>query len=836
MRKTIREREPVRPSTRLATLQGDELTTTAKRRSTDAPKLVHQLRGDLDWIVMKCLEKDRTRRYDTANGLAMDLKRHLNHEPVVARPPSAAYRFQKAFRRNRVAFAATGAVVVALAFGLVTTQRQALRATRAERAKQALLDSEQKARQAATVAKGEAETERDRARRNLYAADINLAHQAWLQSNLGKSRRLLDRARPASGQEDLRGWEWRYLWGLTRSDDSVEVARFNGGVYQLAFMDNDRTVAVGLTGWGSEERGNLLFDVGTTRLTNRRVFGRSELAASAYFPARKWLVSSFVESNAWGVSVLNAATLEEITRLSASSFIKSISFSRDGERLAAHQGGGKAAVNVWRTADWSHSLIEDPPGTGGVHAGCVDFLGNGDRIAIGWGRGKLCIHESATGKKLREFAAHRDAITAMAISPDSRVIATGAGFTERTIKLWNPEQDAMLGELTGHQAWICTLAFSPDGTILASSSADQTVRLWNTKTWTELATLRSHEDEVYSLAFSADGRRLITGGKDGSVRLWQIPPAKRPPPRWVLSEPGNTFAVSADGRRLVTGGDDYVLWDLDNGEKLATLTELRGYQAGCDFSPDGRQLLVGGRAGKIRIWDFGRNSLSEFDTGHEADVAGVKTLGVTNFLLAAWWGPIERFKIWNFEKRQLVHEFEWSGPPVREGNFSRRGDFAVGHDDGSVTVWNAESGWTATHFPAHRRGVSGLAFTPDGRTLASGGVEGTAKLWDLTTHREVVTLKGHLQSVHALDISPDGNRLATSGGGGESAKLWDMHTHQELITLTGEGAIIAWLAFSPDGNKIIGWNDQRYLQIWRAPSWEEIRTAEAQDKKESQAP
>ena len=97
MRKTIREKEPVRPSTRLATLQGEELTTTAKRRSADTSKLLHQLKGDLDWIVMKCLEKDRARRYETANGLAADLKRHLNNEPVVARPPSAAYRFQKAW-------------------------------------------------------------------------------------------------------------------------------------------------------------------------------------------------------------------------------------------------------------------------------------------------------------------------------------------------------------------------------------------------------------------------------------------------------------------------------------------------------------------------------------------------------------------------------------------------------------------------------------------------------------------------------------------------------------------------------------------------------------------
>src|SRR5450432_4242 len=110
MRKTIREKEPVRPSTRFATLHEEELTTTAKRRSTDTAKLLHQLRGDLDWIVMKCLEKDRTRRYETANGLAADIKRHLNNDTVVARPPSSAYRFQKLVRRNKLAFAAGVAI------------------------------------------------------------------------------------------------------------------------------------------------------------------------------------------------------------------------------------------------------------------------------------------------------------------------------------------------------------------------------------------------------------------------------------------------------------------------------------------------------------------------------------------------------------------------------------------------------------------------------------------------------------------------------------------------------------------------------------------------------
>jgi len=133
MRKTIREQEPVRPSTKVATLQGEERTTTAKRRSTDSSKLLHQLQGDLDWIVMKCLEKDRTRRYETANGLAMEVQRYLDNEPVMARPPSAAYRFQKAFRRNKLVFAAGGAVIAALILGVIGATMGFVRAERQRR-------------------------------------------------------------------------------------------------------------------------------------------------------------------------------------------------------------------------------------------------------------------------------------------------------------------------------------------------------------------------------------------------------------------------------------------------------------------------------------------------------------------------------------------------------------------------------------------------------------------------------------------------------------------------------------------------------------------------------
>ena len=143
MRRAIREEEPRRPSTRLTTLGEGELTTTAKHRQTDAPKLVHSVRGDLDWIVMKCLEKDRTRRYETANGLALDLQRHMSNEPVLARPPSKAYRFQKMARRNKAAFAAAALIAVVLLLATAISVWQAVRATRAQAlANQRLAESE----------------------------------------------------------------------------------------------------------------------------------------------------------------------------------------------------------------------------------------------------------------------------------------------------------------------------------------------------------------------------------------------------------------------------------------------------------------------------------------------------------------------------------------------------------------------------------------------------------------------------------------------------------------------------------------------------------------------
>jgi hypothetical protein len=224
MVRLIRNTEPPKPSTRLITLAEAQSANTASKQTRNLRTLQRELRGDLDWIVLKAMEKDRSRRYETANGLAAELNRHLNNEPVLARPPSTIYRFQKAFRRNRVSFTAAMVVALALVVGIGVSTRQMIAARHARY-------SEQRQRLEAQSAQGRAETEKQRAdaqaqhaRRLLYGSDMNLAQQALKLNNVGRARRLLDRHRPQPGEEDLRGWEWRYLWQLTRSNALATLA------------------------------------------------------------------------------------------------------------------------------------------------------------------------------------------------------------------------------------------------------------------------------------------------------------------------------------------------------------------------------------------------------------------------------------------------------------------------------------------------------------------------------------------------------------------------------------------------------------------------------------
>ncbi len=240
---------------------GEALSQVSSQRKTEPAKLSALVKGDLDWIVMKALEKDRNRRYDTASAFAADVRRFLAEEPIEARPPSTWYRFRKLARRNKVALTTAALVAAALLVGTAVSTWQAVRATRAENVARLSADAARLSEVAAQDRKSEADAAKDNAekrsdelaalneklRRSNYIADMNLARHAWDENNLALAGELLKRHRPKPGETDLRGFEWHYLHRLPHRD--LRTVKAHAGVATTVAWtpDGKRLVSLGTT-------------------------------------------------------------------------------------------------------------------------------------------------------------------------------------------------------------------------------------------------------------------------------------------------------------------------------------------------------------------------------------------------------------------------------------------------------------------------------------------------------------------------------------------------------------------------------------------------------------
>ena len=270
------EEEPPKPSTRLSD-SGEALASIAANRHTEPAKLTKLVRGELDWIVMKALEKDRNRRYETANGFAADVQRYLDDEPVLACPPSARYRLGKFLRRNRGPVLAAGLVLLALfgggigaAFGLIEARKQREVTSLWQQAEVARGEAET-ARDGETKAKREAEDAREKLAAVEYGRTMQVAHQEWRDNNVAATLALLDSTRP-----DLRGWEWRYVHRLCHSD-LLTLKGHTGAVMSASFSpDGSRIVT------GSDDRTAKVWDArtGAELLTLK---GHTDAVSSASF-------------------------------------------------------------------------------------------------------------------------------------------------------------------------------------------------------------------------------------------------------------------------------------------------------------------------------------------------------------------------------------------------------------------------------------------------------------------------------------------------------------------------------------------------------------------------
>ena len=811
MRKTIREKEPQRPSTRLtqelvaADVSPRQSTTglavpseaeasADSRRRLRLREQISRVRGDLDWIVMKCLDKDRKRRYDTTNGLAADLTRHLNNEPVVARPPSTAYRFQKAFRRNKLAFAAGGAVVLALLTGMAVSLWQAMAATSARR----IVEHQN------------------------YVASMNLAQAAWEQNNLTQLRELLDKT--AAAPE--RGFEW-YFWHRHLHLEAQTFRAHSKPVLAVAYSPDGHRI---VTGSADDTAKVLEAATGNVLVTLQH---QGPVRSVAFSSDGKRIVTGSFDKTA---RVWKTDGGEELFPLEGhTNEILSVSFSRDGRRIVT--GSRDQTAKVWDAANGE--LLRTLKGHSGV-VWSVAFSPDGERIVTGSFDKTARVWSVADGNELARFEGHSDAVFAVAFSPDGKWIISGS--LDRTASVWESANGHELFTLPGHSSSVVSVTFSADGQRIATAGDDQTARVWDAIHRHEVLTVKKHGSLISSVAFSPDGQRIITGGGslvfspegveqihpgsgDGTVKVWDLSNDKE-----VLTLKGHTnrvftAAFSPDGQRVVTGSldDTARIWDVVTGKVLRVFRGHSGAIRSVAFSPNGQRIVTANSDHTARVWDvtsdqplvtFGQHSNLLTSVAFSPDGRRIVTGGQDG-----------KAKVWDATSGEELFTLEegnywiWSVAFSPDGQKILTGNLG----DWDATVWDATSGKRLRGLKGHSKWVMSAAFSPDGRRIATAGVDGTVKLWDAATGACLLTLNGHSDIVMSVCFSPDGQRILSSSRD-QSARLWDVASGTELLTLKGHRGWLFTAAFSRDGKRIVTAGGDGTAKIWEAATAEQVET------------
>jgi WD40 repeat protein/serine/threonine protein kinase len=385
-----------------------------------------------------------------------------------------------------------------------------------------------------------------------------------------------------------------------------------------------------------------------------------------------------------------------------------------------------------------------------------------------------------------------DSIRSVAYSPNGRLIASGG--KDNALTLWDGSRS--LGQaLIGHEGWINSIAFGPDNRLLVSGSADETVRLWDVQSRQPMdEPLLSNGGAVWSVAVSPDGQKIASGNADGTINLWDAE-SHQPigEPLTGHSDAVYGLAFSPDGQTLASSsGDNTIrLWDAQTGDAIDDpLVGHNNWVMSVVFSPDGSLLASTGLDRTIILWDT-RNyePVGQIDTEHQ-----------------------------NY---------------VRRLAFSPDGSLlASASDDHTVRIWDVGFGdRVGMPLVGHSDAVWGLAFSPDGQNLISGGADGEIAVWDANLRVPFTqTLSGSEDAILSLAFSPDGTRLASAGGDlaetgqDNTIRLWNVATTLQEAVLTGHEQSVTDIAFSPDGTKIASASPDRTIRLWDTESGALLRT------------
>ena len=802
LRRTIAEVEPPSLARRAQGLPEAEADVVAAARATTPSRWRASLRGDLEAIVAKCLAKDPARRYETAHALAQDLRRHLAGETVHARPGRPGYRLQKWVGRHRLAVMAGGVAACALLMALVLStwawRREAV------------------ARVAGDGQRARAEAGELSARRAGIVADMNLAAAALEQGQLGRVRSILRRSIPSPGLEDLRHWEWRWLDQASRGD---AVATLHEGPAPVVGLAVTRDGACIVRDGGDGVR---VLDMasGQTRAAWDAGPAHGPLAITPDGLAIAWGMR--LPNGGSGVGVRRAPWTGPATSIPIESPALSLAMLDRGEVIASFEAD--ATLRLYdlpsgkAMASW---VVARPEGT---MKGVLAASPAGDVLAWGGTDGWVHLLEPSALRTLRSWQASAEGITALAFSPEGSRIASGAGFSDTRIRLWDAATGDEVRSWEAHPSWVSALAWSPEGRRLASGGGDQTVQVWGVGSDPARqdvrpaeVRLRGHWDTVQALAWSPDGRTLASGGRDGRVLVWD--PVRRSSLEEPVRAPGAvaSFQFLPGTGRLVASGWDGTLFLCGLPHAGAMRADVLGRFDGrfgeVAVTADGSRVAIGTDTGWIEEWDLNERRLR----ARARMGAGVPVL-LAHQPVRGWWAVEQSGNVRLWPGDGPMPDPLWRLPEgvVAASLAPDFGAIASVHRDGTLRLWRAVDGRVRAGPVATGVPYTDVVHAPDGRVLATTGEDGVVRLWDAAGLRARATMTGHLQEAWAAAFSPDGRRLATGGRGRDAVKLWDPGVGAEVLTLRGEGAKFYRVRFSPDGRYVGAVARGGALSLWDA--------------------